>query len=195
MSSEERGGLLRRVLQEHRRVMLPLLLVLIADVLVYGLAVHPLAQRVANIQERDRSAERTLAEARLEYDSARGTLTGKQRASTELTTFYRDVLPQNLTAARRLTFLRVLQLARQSHLEFISQKAEPVEERGSILTRLKVDTVWRGTYDDVRAFLHEMETAPEFVVIDDIGLAEGSESQGDLVLTVELSTYFRGAAQ
>ena len=44
----------------------------------------------------------------------------------------------------------------------------------------------------MRSFIHAIETAPEFVVIDNISLAEGS-NEGSLRLALELSTYFRSA--
>ena len=47
-----------------------------------------------------------------------------------------------------------------------------------------------GSYDDVRVFIYELETAPEFVVIDNISLGERG-GQGPLQFDVELSTYFR----
>jgi Tfp pilus assembly protein PilO len=50
-----------------------------------------------------------------------------------------------------------------------------------------------GTYADMRAFIHQLETAPEFVVIDNVELTEGAEG-GVLGLTLELSTYYRNAA-
>ena len=50
-----------------------------------------------------------------------------------------------------------------------------------------------GSYPDIRNFLHEIETAPEFVVIDRVTLSEGVESDDSLRLALELSTYFRNA--
>ena len=47
-----------------------------------------------------------------------------------------------------------------------------------------------GTYPEMRDFLYQLETAPEFVVVDNVQLAEGSEG-GGLVLTLDLSTYYR----
>ena len=111
--------LLRRAAAEHRRLRrrarrgaVP------SNVLVYAFVVYPLAQRVANVEQRDQAAEQALAQARAEHAQASGTLTGKARASTELTTFYNDVLPQDLAGARRLTYLRLAQLARESNLEY-----------------------------------------------------------------------------
>lgn len=187
------GGLVlvRRVLAERRRFAISLGLLLVANVVVYGVAVYPLSQRVANIEQRDRTAERSLRAAKADYAGARNTLTGKERAAAELATFYKDVLPQSWSDARRMTHLRLQQLARESNLDFERYTSEPVQEKGSSLTRVKIELVLRGKYDAVRAFVYKLDTSPEFVVIDDIGLAEGSDSSGVLVLTLQLSTYFR----
>lgn len=184
---------LLQMLLQRRRVLVPLAAVLAVDILVYALGVYPLAQRVANVEERDRTAEQTLAAARQDYDMAHGTLTGKQQAATELASFYKDVLPGDLAGARRLTHLRVAQLARQSGLSLERSSFDTVGERDSALTRAKSDKLLRGTYDAMRMFIYRLETAPEFVVIDDVGLAEGSDTAGELVLTLKLSTYFRAS--
>jgi hypothetical protein len=42
----------------------------------------------------------------------------------------------------------------------------------------------------MRAFLHELEAAPEFVVIDNIELGQGADG-GALGVTLHLSTYYR----
>ena len=108
------GSILRRVAGEYRRTLIVIAVLLVANVLTFAGYVYPMGQRVANIQQRDRTADQALRAAREEHAQASGTLTGKDRASTELTTFYNDVLPANLTGARRLTHLRLPQLARQS---------------------------------------------------------------------------------
>jgi Tfp pilus assembly protein PilO len=51
--------------------------------------------------------------------------------------------------------------------------------------------VVQGDYENVRKFIHALETAPEFVVIDDVSLTQGAEPSSPLVLTLELSTYYR----
>jgi Tfp pilus assembly protein PilO len=182
--------LARRVLREHRRVVVPLAIALAVNVLVYALLVYPLAQRVANVEQRNAAAEQALAAARGEFGQANGTLTGKDRASTELATFYKDVLPQDLSAARRMTQLRLRQLARESGLRFQRDAYEPAVQRDSTLTRLQISMVLAGSYPNIRTFIHQLEKSPEFVVIDNVELAEGAEG-GELVVTLELSTYYR----
>ena len=184
--------LLRRAIAEHRRVVLALTIALAANLLVYVLVVYPLAERVANIEQRNQSAAQALALARTEHTQATGTLTGKARATAELATFYREVLPRDLAGARRLTYLRLARLAREANLEYQRSQYAPQVDNDSTLTRLQIQMVLSGTYAEMRDFIYQLETAPEFVVIDNIQLAEGGEETGSLVVTLDLSTYFRG---
>ena len=183
-------GLVKRVLAEHRLIVIPLSVALVVNVLAYGLIVYPLSQRVANVAQRDLAAEQALTQAKADYGQASGTLTGKARAATALTTFYTDVLPRDLSGARRLTYLRLAQLARESNLKFENGSYKPTDERGSTLVRLKIELVLAGSYADIRTFIHALESSPEFVVIDNVELAEGAEG-GNLAVTLELSTYYR----
>lgn len=186
--------LLRRAAAEHRRLVIALGAGFVINVLVYAIVVYPLAQRVANVEQRDQAAEQALALARKEHAQASGTLTGKARASAELATFYKDVLPQDLTGARRLTYLRLARLARESNLQYERASYDPTIERDSTLTRLQIDMVLSGSYANMRDFIYQLETAPEFVVIDNVQLAEGSDGDGSLVVTLDLSTYYRNVA-
>ena len=184
-------ALARHAFEGHRKLIVTLLVVLIGNLIAFALLVYPLSQRVANVEQRNAAAELALGAARADFAQANGTLTGKDRASTELATFYEDVLPTDLSGARRATQLRLRQLARDSNLAFERDTYEPLVERGTSLTRLRISMVLSGSYADIRAFLYELETAPEFVVTDNVELAEGAEG-GALVVTLEMSTYYRG---
>jgi Tfp pilus assembly protein PilO len=187
--------LVRRIVKEHRRTLIMIGAMVALNGLTYAFVVYPLGQRVANSEQRDRAADDALAQARAEHEQATGTLTGKARASTELTTFYNDVLPASLAGARRLTHLRLPQLAREANLRYDRSAYDAVEERGSTLRRLKVDMSLGGSYDAIRAFIYQLEAAREFVVIDNISLSEDSIDGGSLAVTLQMSTYFRDEAR
>ena len=193
--SDAGQSIVQRVLAEHRRVVYALAAGIVINILVFAFLVYPLQSDVANVEQRTRAAEAALAAAQAEFGRANGALTGKDRALKELDTFYRSVLAKDLTGARRLTFARLAQLAAKSSLDFERRRYEPVVERGSNLTRLKVSMELMGNYADVRDFIHEIESSPEFVVIDEINLAEGSQGDSMLRLTLQLSTYFRTGEQ
>ncbi len=194
MSSLHGMPLLRRIVQEHRRVLMGLGALFLVNLAVFATVVYPLSQRVANSEQRDRTADQALAQARAEHQQATGTLTGKARASTELTTFYNEVLPASLAGARRLTHLRLPQLAREANLRFERGVYEQVEERDSTMRRLRIDMNLSGSYDAIRAFIHRLETSAEFVVIDNVTLSEDGLDAGTLSVSLQLSTYFRDVA-
>ena len=194
MGDEVHGmELVQRVVREHRRVVVPLAVILGINIVLYAAVVYPLSQRVANIEQRDRTAEEQFQAAQREHAQAAGTLTGKDRAAAELATFYKDVLPSDLAGARRLTSLRLAQLARESNLRFLHATFEPILERNKTLTRLKIEMALSGSYADMRAFIHHLDSAPEFVVIDNVELGEGQEGAA-LSVTLHLSTYYRDSS-
>ena len=185
--------LVRRVMRERRLVVVPLLAALGINVMAYAGVVYPLSQRVANIEQRDRNAEDNLRAAQSDQAQAAGTLEGRDRAATELAAFYSRVLPSDLSGARRLTHLRLAQLARESNLKFIRASFEAVAERNRTLTRLQIELALSGSYSDMRDFIHALETSADFVVIDNLELGEGADG-GPLSVTVRLSTYYRDQA-
>jgi Tfp pilus assembly protein PilO len=184
--------LVRRVVQEHKRAVVVIAAGFLLNVMLYLLVVRPWNQSVATIEQRTLAAEQARTAAQAEFSRANGTLTGKDRATRELDTFYSKVLAQDLSGARRLTYGRVQRLAQEHKLAYQGSRYEPAEERGSTLTKLKVSVELTGTYNNMRSFINAIESAPQFVVIENISLAEGS-NEGALRLVMDLSTYFRGA--
>lgn len=193
--TEMLSPLMSRIVRENRRALILLAAGLVINLLLYGVGVYPLSQRVANVSERNASAAQALVAARQDSGAATGALAGKDRAVTELATFYTSVLPRDLASARRLTHLRIAQLARENGLRYARATSEPVAERNSTLTRLKTNLSLGGAYDEVRAFVHALETAPEFVVIDNIQLADDGGGGANLTITMALSTFYRSTGE
>jgi Tfp pilus assembly protein PilO len=193
--SEWVSPLVARIAAENKRILVMLVVGMGVNALLYAFGVYPLSQRVANVADRNASASKALVAARQENGLATGTLAGKDRAVTELATFYGSVLPRDLASARRLTHLRIAQLARQHGLRYTRAQSEPVPERDSTLTRLKTDVSLAGSYMEIRSFVHALETAPEFVVIDNVQLADESDTGDTLGLTLALSTFYRNGEQ
>ena len=186
-----------RAIREHRRLVYPLIVLLFVNVIVFILVVYPLSQQVANVEERNQAAERELVGARAEHTRAAGTLGGKDRATQELGTFYGTVLPSDFAGARRLTHLRVPQMARKASLRYESASVSQDQERDSSLTRFETEISLTGSWDDIRSFIHQLESDPGFVVIDNVQLTEGDSGAGDgaIQVTLHLSTYYRTGAQ
>ena len=103
------------------------------------------------------------------------------------------MLPADFNTARRVTHLKLAQMARSHDVMFQSGAATPESLRNSTLERLSVSYQLAGDWDDIRQFIYELETGPDFVVIDNVALAEGSEANAPLALTLEMSTYYRVA--
>jgi hypothetical protein len=183
--------MLRRLLAEQRKYIVLLVVALVANVGVYAGLVYPLALRVADADARAARASRALREAQREFDAAKGVATSKERAESELRSFYGSVLPADHSAARRVTYLNLAQLARQCNLRVVRRTADVGQEKGSALDRLQIVLVLEGQYDDARTFVHRLETAPEFVVIDDVTIDQARDGGPNLVLKLQLSTYFR----
>lgn len=194
MTDSHAMRLVRRVVQEHKKAVVLIAAGFVLNVLLYLVIVRPLNQSVATIEQRTVNAEQAKAAAQAEYNKANGTLTGKARATKELDTFYSTVLAQDLSGARRLTYGRVQRLAKENRLAYQSSRYEPLEERDSTLTKLKVSVELTGTYNNLRSFIHAIESAPQFVVIENISLAEGT-NESSLRLAMDLSTYYRSASR
>lgn len=181
---------IRRILTDKRRYILPVIALLLADLALYAVAVYPLSLRVQAIEARAGEAARALASAEQSLASVRALEQGKSRAAEELRRFYTQVLPQDLAGARRITYLRLAQLAERAGLQSDRRSLAPVAESDRTLERLQITMVLEGDYEDVRSFIHQLETSPEFVVIDDVALTEGADEASPLILTLQLSTYF-----
>ncbi len=182
-----------RVVREHRRALVPLALVLVINLIVLLVVVLPMWTRVsANGQRANRAAAAERAAAG-EFQQAEAVREAKSRAMADLDTFYKQVLPPSVDAARRTVQTNTLKLADAHEVQYERGSSDTEEVRESPLERFTYSLILSGTYDDIRAFIYERETSPDFVVIDNILLAEGLDTNAPLSLSVELSTYYRAA--
>ena len=186
-------GVWKRILTEKRRLIVPIAAALLVNLGVYVAWVYPLRGQVRTAEQREETARQALVSAQREHQAAQSIVFGKDQAANDLKTFYQEVLPADLAGARRITYLRLAQLARESNLRYQRGVAEPKEIRDSILTRLQITLVLEGNYESIHQFIHRLETAKEFIVIENLALTQGSELNSPLVLTLSLSTYFRNA--
>lgn len=185
--------MLRRVIAEHRLIVAVLAAGLIANVGLYAGLIRPLAMRVSDADNRAAFAARARNDAQREFDAAAGIARSRERAETELAAFYRDVLPANLDAAHKLVYLDLAVRARQNRLRIVHRTASPGHDKGSGFGRLEVNLVLGGQYEDMRRFLNGIERGPGFIVIDGVAMDPG-QGQDSLVLTMQLSTFYRVAA-
>ncbi len=184
---------IRRVLSEKRMLVGWVVIGLIVDAGLYGLAVYPWTLRVESAHRRASTAATNLEAARQHSEMARRATDGKNRAEMELRTFHREILPFGLAGARSLTLARLAALADDHDLSMERRASTPDRAEDSPLARLQVSMLLSGAYRDIRRFIHAIETAPEFLVIDEIVLSRGDGSATGEVLELRLSTYYRNS--
>jgi Tfp pilus assembly protein PilO len=186
------GDLLQRILSERRAIVVPLALVALVNLGFYALAVYPLSLKVSASQHRATAARAQLAVADREDKDVRSTLHLTEQASKDLGRFYDDILPADLTVARRQTYEHLAALAREHNLA-IARRSYRVDEgyRGR-LERLNIGMELTGDYADMRDFIYDLESSTEFVAIEGVALAEDAQQHEALTLSLSLSTYYRG---
>jgi hypothetical protein len=184
---------LGRVIGDHRRWLVPAGIVLAINVVVLILVVLPLRGTVESGASRADASAESLRAAMADLKEAEATRDGQAQASADLDRFYAAVLPHDSASARRITHVKLQQMARAHDVTFQSSSATPESLPDSSLERLRVSYALTGEWDDIRQLIYEMETGPDFIVIDNLELAEGTEVNAPLSLTLELSTYYRVA--
>jgi Tfp pilus assembly protein PilO len=186
--------LARRILIEKRSILVPLALALLVNAAVYALVVYPLESKAATATDRATAAAQSLRAADRDVAAARALVTGKSHADEELATFYQKVLPADFAAAQRMTYAWVPALARKTNVRYEArhQEVEAAKDTSKEvnLGRVKTRIVLQGEWESIRQFVYELETAPEFVIIDDVSIAQ-TDAGKPLSLTLELSTYYR----
>jgi Tfp pilus assembly protein PilO len=183
----------RRIVSEHRRVVWILTAALIVNAALYVLVVYPLAQRVHTEEQQAGDATRDLNAARRAFNAARGTVTGKKEADDELQKFYRDVLAADYSTARRTLYPYVEQLARKMSLTTAGGRFEDQLDRKGGLNKLTMTMTLAGEYANIRRFIHELETASQFIVLERVVVTQGGDGERDLDVTAHVSTYYRTA--
>jgi Tfp pilus assembly protein PilO len=182
---------LSRVIGEHRRWLVPLTVAIALNLGVLGLVVVPLSTSVESLARRAEAAATALKEAKADFDNAVATRDGQAQSVKDLDRFYRQVLPADVSSARRMTTLKLSQRAAQHSLTFENSAGVTENVRDSELERLKVSYALFGDYDDVRQLIYDIETGPDFIIIDNVVLAEGQDANAPLRFQLDLSTYFR----
>jgi hypothetical protein len=184
-------SLLRRVVQERRTAVIVLAAGLALNVLAFLIVVRPLQAKSAGAAERAAAAASSLREAERDLALARELVSGKAEADTELSAFYEKVLPADLTAARRMTYASLPALARKTNVRY-ETRTTSVDDRDpeSRLGHMTIRMVLQGDYRDIRRFIYQLESAPDFVILDRLTLAESNPDEPQ-TLTIDLSTYYK----
>ncbi len=182
----------RRILRERRGVVLPLALLLGANVAVMGLVFLPLQRGVSAGAGDVLQAQADMAAARREAAEARAANEGTRGADADLRALYETILPQGFDGAVQVTGFWLNRVAERTGVRFERGQYDPEMLEDSSLERMTAQATLSGGYDGVRRFLHAVESAPEFVIIDRVELAQpNDENEDSLELLLDVSTYYR----
>jgi Tfp pilus assembly protein PilO len=182
---------LKRIFDDKRRLVIPVVAGLALNVVLFVGVVYPLRARTQTMEVRAEAANLDLQAAERDAADARGLTQGRDRTDTALKAFYGDILPSSHAEARQATFLRLTQLAEQHDLEQSRRSTDPRQDRESSLARLQISMTLKGNYENIRRFIHQVETGDDFIVIDSIALQQGEEAGAPLTLALALSTYYQ----
>jgi Tfp pilus assembly protein PilO len=166
----------------------------LAALLVVNLVVLMLVTRPRNQQARTVDATTGELAAAVEREQARVALLQErveqmQRSREALERFFDEDLS---TKSERLVALQreIYDIARTFQVEAAQLKFshEPVE--GTDLVRLAVNIPLSGGYNNLRQFIHKVESSELFLIIESVQLQEGERGGAMLNLNVRLATYF-----
>ena len=181
----------RRIITENRRYIYPLVAALLVNIALLLVVVLPLSRKVQGGEQAAQQAQLAHAAANKDFQAARATVTGKSSADGELKRFYSAVLPIDMSQARR-TMAKVSDMVRNANLSLGRSVTKESQDRDSALGKLTNDLTLTGQYRDIRQFIYDLETSPEFLVLEHVGLSsQGTEGGGALRMDVKIATYFR----
>ena len=181
--------LVTRIIGEKRALVVPLAVALAANV-AFVVVAYPLTARVATAERRATTDAENLSAAEERLEEEKEAQARKAHADEQLRRFYGEVLPRNLAGARAITYARLALMAEHVNLRYERRSTTPERERANPLARLHTTLVLAGKYRNVRRFIYQLETSPEFVVIEEVRLEQGSTDTSDLVLTLGISTCY-----
>lgn len=182
---------LKRVFNDKRRLIIPVLSGLALNIVLSALVVYPLSVRARSTAQRQDAAAQELLVAEREDASARGIVQGRDRTDSALQAFYKDVLPGSLASARDITYLRLAALADQHSIRLNRRSTDTDSNRQGSLARLRITMALEGNYENIREFIYQLESGSDFLVIDSVALAQDAQVGSPLTLTLGLSTYYR----
>ncbi len=182
-----------RIVADRRLLVTVLAILAVANVIGLAIVFGPLRSRVNTLAQRADVASRSAASAAAEFATARQTSAGSEKATVDLQRFYTEILPIDQPAARRVTFVRLAQIARESNLSYDQRTfAQDKLDKEGVLSRASLTMSVYGTYRDIRRFIHRLETGDEFVVISQFGVSQSDPGE-PLEAALTLATFFKAS--
>lgn len=190
-----KAATVQRVVTEKRVGFALVLTTCIAAMVLWTIAVFPLNARLTSTRARATVATGNLAAAQARLVQARNQRQDRNRVEQELATFYDDVLPRGLPLARSVTYARLSELALEHRLvmERRTVTLEEEHDEAGELASLETTMILTGDWTNIRHFMHALEGAPEFMVIEGIVLNQSDGQGTTLGLALSVATYYRNA--
>jgi Tfp pilus assembly protein PilO len=188
-----RTPLWRRIFEERKRVLLPLVIVLVTNGAALVLAVLPLKTAVASSESASINAMKDLGEARRLDRQVSQARVSKDHADQELRRFYTEVLPHDFPTAQKTITLWLTDAASEAGLQFKTSHLDWSEVHDSRLSRAFLRVTLEGSYPNIRRFLYAVETAQEFIVVEKVELAQQNDQPtagGALEVSLVVATYY-----
>jgi Tfp pilus assembly protein PilO len=182
---------MRRIFSENRRIVWLIAAGVVLNLVLLALVVYPLSQKEQGSEAEAQAASNELQVATADHANAKATVSGQSEADAELKKFFGEVLPDSFSGARGVLFPHLDELAASANLRLSNATTRPEKIRESDLQKLTVQMNLTGEYTNIRRFMHELETAPEFLVLESVTLSQGGDETQDLRLTATVATYFR----
>jgi Tfp pilus assembly protein PilO len=175
---------------DARRVAVVLGAAAAANLVLFLFVTEPL-YRTSEVRASEWEAmERRLDQERRAVARLEDRLGRLQRQKQNLTQFYDVILAEKIA---RMTAIQreIRSLAGQFQVDPENVSYEPSWLVPEELVQFNVSFPLRGSYENLRQFIHRVESSEHFLIIDDISLADSREGGVVLSLTVRLHTYFK----
>ena len=135
-----------RVIADHRRWLIPVGIVLVINLIVLVMVVMPMRRSAESGTSQAAESGAALNAALADLRSAEAMRDGQSQAAKDLERFYGEVLPPNFSTARRLTQLKLPQMARAHDVAFARGSTSQEELRDSPLERLNISCSLTGEW-------------------------------------------------
>jgi hypothetical protein len=186
---------LRRFLEEHRRLLTAILGLLLGNVLFWVAVTGPAGLRRAALKRDLEGAEREAREALHGYGKARLEAMLFEAAEERITELYTSTFR---SGRERYTTVdaKVKEIASRFGLEPHSLAYSYTPQVRERLEQLAIAFNLKGSYDNLRRFITEVEQARDgegndlFFAIERVSLVDSTETGSELNLHLTITTYF-----
>ena len=185
--------LLRRILAENRIAVTFISASLLGTIVFYLGGVYPLERRVNQTRELKSGISKALDDAKNRSVRTRAGLEQERVTINDLDRFYDEILPENLSVARDITYVSLAELAAKNSLVMERRNGQSVVGEFDGLVRLQTNMLLAGQWSDIRSFIEAIEDGSDFLVIEDIVLSQREDMSVPLTLRIEVATYYRAA--